>query len=82
MNGKIINVTKVFNLDENFKFPTCHVCGKELTPFSVTREELDTLSFDTNEILIGSGLVKLNEISKDKHLIYLCKHCLTMEKSC
>lgn len=78
---KSIHVNKVFNLDENFKFPTCHVCGKELTPFSITREELDSLDWETNEMMVDMGLVKLNEIGKDKHLIYLCKHCLTMEKN-
>ena len=79
---KLIHVNKVFNLDENFKFPTCHVCGKELTPFSITREELDNLDLETNEMMVDMGLIKLDEIGKDKHLIYLCKYCLTMEKSC
>jgi len=79
---KFIHVNKVFNLNENFKFPSCHVCRKELTPFSITREELDKLDWNTNEMLFESGLIKLNEIGKDKHLIYLCKHCLKWEKSC
>jgi len=79
---KSIHVNKVFNLDENFKFPICHVCKKELSPFSITREELDSLDWETNEMLVDMNLIKLNEIGKNKHLIYLCKHCLIWEKSC
>ena len=77
-----IHVNKIFNLDENFKFTNCLVCKNELSPFSITREELDNLDWETVEMMVDMELVKLNEIGIDKHLIYLCKYCLDGKKSC
>ena len=72
-----INVTKVFNLNENVIFPSCHVCGKELTPFCITKQEInDKLNSDKIDSLLNMKLLLLDEIKKDKHLLYLCKHCL------
>ena len=74
---KTIRVNKVFNLDEDFLFPNCHVCGKELTPFCITRQEIDDkLDWETVEQLIFMKLLLIDEIEKDKSVIYLCKHCL------
>lgn len=74
---KTINVTKVFNLNEDFLFPNCHVCGKELTPFCITRQEIDDkLDWETVEWFVNMKLLLIDEIEKDKSIIYLCKHCL------
>ena len=74
---KTIKVTKVFNLNEDFLFPNCHVCGKELTPFCITRQEIDNnLDCEIVDSLLNMGLLLVDEIGKNKSLIYLCKHCL------
>jgi len=73
---KTISVTKVFNLNENYRFPNCKLCNNELTPFSITEEELNKLDFFIKKTFIEAEIVKLNEISQGKHLIYLCKYCL------
>ena len=74
-----IRVNKVYCLNENYHFPRCHVCKNELSPFAITSEELNKCSWELNEFLATRHLIYLNKIDKDRHLIWLCKHCLKGE---
>jgi hypothetical protein len=70
----MLNVTKIFCLDENQKFPICHVCQKELHPFSITEEELLTLNSPT---IVSLMMADLLFEWKDKYILYLCTSCIS-----
>lgn len=71
-----ISVKKVFYLDENIKYPICNYCKKELSPFSITSNELKKIRPEHLELLLKSYLLQLNRINIDVHLLFLCKNCL------
>jgi len=71
-----IKVTKIFCLDENIRYPKCHNCNKELSPFKINSEELNKCTDKFLSIMITLQYLRLNAIDKDSHLIFLCKHCL------
>lgn len=70
-----IKITKVFNLNENYKYPIC-TCGEELSPFSVIQNEINKLNDEIINTLINCELLKIDKFGKDKHLLFICKHCL------
>jgi len=76
----IIQVTKVYNFDENVLNPLCFKCNKELSGFAIDKKELKKLPLNTLHRLIEYDLIFLNEIEEGIHLIYLCKYCLNWEK--
>ena len=74
-----IKVSKVFCLDENYKFPRCHKCKGELSPFRIDTDELNKCSDIFIKIMIELNYIRFNLIKKDVHLIWLCKYCLSHE---
>jgi len=74
----MLNVTKAFCTNENQKFPSCHICKNELSPFFISDKELLTLSKETlNQLSLAKLLIKYN----NRNIIYLCKTCISYEKS-
>ena len=71
-----MKVRKIVILDENIKFPTCHVCGKELSPFLIKKEDAVPGML---EFLFEAGLV-LQENPDDTFIVFLCRDCCAMEK--
>ena len=67
---------KIYCLDENIKFPICHACKRELTPFSVLEKEYDELKERFRFLMESAGYVKKNEVSPEKHLIFFCRDCV------
>lgn len=74
-----IRITKVFCLDENIKFQKCHECGEELSPHRIDTEELNKCTINFIQYLIQMGHLRLNAISKDAHLLWICKNCWPTE---
>jgi len=70
-----VRVTKVYCLNENVRFPECHRCKKELTPFAITTTEMTKWSRKTIDTLISSKLLRLHIIKVNRHLIFLCRTC-------
>ena len=70
-----VYVSKVYCLDENVRFPICHRCKRELTPFAITTTELNKWTQITIKALIQAKLLRLHIIKKNRHLIFLCRTC-------
>lgn len=73
-----IKITKIFNLNENYKYPIC-TCGKELSPFLVEQEELNKLNDEIINQLVNCELLVLDKFEKDRHLLFICKSCLKQQ---
>lgn len=77
-----IRVTKAFCLDENKKFPLCHLCNIELTPFCITTKELEAkIPLKTIKRFIKWKYIILDQFGNNKHLIYFCKNCSSYIKT-
>jgi len=74
-----VHVTKVFCLDENYIFPRCHKCKEELSPFRIESTELNKCSTEFVKHMMKLNYIRVNAISDDAHLIWLCKECLSNE---
>ena len=75
-----IDVKKAICLDENLPFPKWHRCNNETSSFCISSEELNVIDEETAKILIDEQYLVLNKIGLDQHLLYLCKHCIQIEK--
>jgi len=80
MDGKDskVKLKKVFCLDENYKFPECHECGKELTPFSINSIDLNKVTTEVLNTLIKFNYLRINGVAQDKHLLFVCKNCCSV----
>jgi len=74
-----INMSKLICLDENVLYPNCCACGKELSPYSITSEELNKLDQEVVEGFLKGNLLRINGISEDKHFLYICISCFNLE---
>jgi hypothetical protein len=70
-----MKVIPLVNLNEDILNPNCPKCGKELSAFSITSTELNTMKIETEALLINMNFLRINMLGIDKHLIYLCKKC-------
>ena len=75
----MMELGKLYCLDENYIFPKCFVCKKELSPYSITSTELNKLPLETIGYLVKFELVRLNFVEKNKHLIWICKDCCLLD---
>ena len=71
---------KAFCLDENYLFPICNQCHKELTPYSISSDELNKQDIRFTESLIQCDLIRVNAIDKNIHVIFLCSNCIKLKK--
>lgn len=74
-----INVNKVYNLNEDIKYPICHLCKIKLTPFSITQENWQAITIETKQLILQLNIITMNKLDKGLHLIFLCVHCLKWE---
>lgn len=73
-------VKKAFILNENYKFPSCPICQKELSPYSISSNELNKMNVLHIIAWAKHNLILINQIGSDKHLIWVCSDCFNLRK--
>ena len=75
-----MKLTKVFCKNEDYIFPRCEKCKRELSSYCVTSEELNKIDLIYLKMLLKCELLRINDVDTDKHLIFVCKTCSDLTK--
>lgn len=77
-----MHIIKTWCLNKNYTFPKCTQCEKEMSAITITSKELNTLKQDIIYKIVFSDLLIINALADDEHVIFLCKKCFNIKRSC
>ena len=77
-----LRLQRLVFLNENILNPDCHACGKELSGFLITQEQLAEY-FSPADIgwLVQKKLLLQSKKYQPKLVVFLCKHCCKEKKN-